>query len=536
MPESSKDSESTSNVGPGRQLRIDQAYIARLKELELELSRTRSEATAARLEARAAELELRIRRLGGRGESEQQHASDSISMADADPPRRTDSVQRGSVGTNDVLPVYTPALPRDRMPREATVFRRLAPAHSDSIFRVDTAADAQGHSGVVTESPSDLQDAPESGDPLATGFQSWDQLRQTIYDLAEPPIESELDTPDVPRVRVDKSHCRPRLVEAAQVSGIQPLADNGDGKPAQGNRKRSRAWITSALVHGGLILLLALVTFSHEPPGDQIAISGSVTDLNEVNLESLSIETETLPASETEPAPVEVEPVISDLGQITVSEVSIDQPTRPNTSIYESMFRRDAVSAAAMSLKSDSESMMEFCGVQGGGNHFVYLVDSSGSMGEAFDSARTELLRSIDLLKPDQRFYVVFFDAEPDYMRLQSPDQDERRSVYATPENKQALRRWAMSIKMDRGRAPYEAIPFAIDLRPDVVFLLSDGEFPQSIEDLLNQVNRVDNLFDDDRPISIIHTIGYYSRSGETRMRRIAQQHGGMYRHVPKPK
>ena len=156
-------------------------------------------------------------------------------------------------------------------------------------------------------------------------------------------------------------------------------------------------------------------------------------------------------------------------------------------------------------------------------------------MREAFESARAELLRSINVLTPDQRFYVIFFDAESDYMRLTSPDRDEARSVFATLENKQALQRWAMTIKMDRGRAPYDALPFALELGPDVIFLLSDGEFPQSIEDLLSQINRVDNLFGDEGPLSIIHTIGYHSRDGESRMKRIATQNGGQYRHVPKP-
>ena len=144
-------------------------------------------------------------------------------------------------------------------------------------------------------------------------------------------------------------------------------------------------------------------------------------------------------------------------------------------------------------------------------------------------------MQSIRLLKPDQRFYVIFFDAEPDYMRLSSADEDEPRSVYATAENKQKLQRWAMTIKMDRGRAPYDALPFALELNPDVIFLLSDGEFPQRIEDLLGEINRIDNLFGDDGPISIVHTIGYHSREGESRMRRIAKQNGGQYRYVPQP-
>ncbi len=82
---------------------------------------------------------------------------------------------------------------------------------------------------------------------------------------------------------------------------------------------------------------------------------------------------------------------------------------------------------------------------------------------------------------------------------------------------------------------PYDPLKFALELKPDVIFLLSDGEFPQGIEDLLKERNQVENLFGDSGPISIVHTIGYHSREGESRMRRIAEQNNGQYRHVPKP-
>ena len=77
---------------------------------------------------------------------------------------------------------------------------------------------------------------------------------------------------------------------------------------------------------------------------------------------------------------------------------------------------------------------------------------------------------------------------------------------------------------MDRGRAPYEPLEFALELKPDVIFLLSDGEFPVGIESLLRERNRVENLFGESRIRSIVHTIGYHSRSGEARMRAIAGQ------------
>ena len=98
-------------------------------------------------------------------------------------------------------------------------------------------------------------------------------------------------------------------------------------------------------------------------------------------------------------------------------------------------------------------------------------------------------------------------------MRLTSPDRNESRSVSATTDNKRALRRWAMQITMDNGKAPYEPLQFAVNLKPDAIFLLSDGEFPSGIEELLSRKNRVENLFGEKQLISIVHNDQLSQRS-----------------------
>ncbi len=192
-------------------------------------------------------------------------------------------------------------------------------------------------------------------------------------------------------------------------------------------------------------------------------------------------------------------------------------------------------------LKGDPGPKTQFCGVDGGGNHFVYLVDSSNSMGSGFQSARAELLASIDQLTPDQRFYVVFFDEQPDYMRLADPNQDDETSVMATPENKRRLRDWAMNIEMNRGKAPYDVLPFVLQLRPDVIFLLSDGEFsstdrsdPTGTESPREPVWRPGaNQHRAYDPIPWSRRCE--GQRAEATMVAIASENNGRYRHVPKP-
>jgi hypothetical protein len=314
------------------------------------------------------------------------------------------------------------------------------------------------------------------------------------------------------------------------------LSNEADAPP---RRRQSVAVIASAIVHLIILLCLAGFTLTTVMPKDQVALSASTSEASDEAIETFQIETVQPMTEMSESTPDETQYELDPIGEmkaVEVTPVSVSAAP-PVSSAAQSLSQPMAdASKALKALKSDSKSKMQFCGVEGGGNHFVYLVDSSGSMGDAFISARRALLESIDMLTSEQRFYVIFFDANCDYMRITRADQDEPRSVTASDENKRRLKSWAMRVEMDRGQSPTEPLRYALQkLKPDVIFLLSDGEFPQSIEDLLAEENRVTNLFGETNPVSIIHTISYHSREGETRMRRIAENNFGQYRHVPKP-
>ncbi|WP_404310290.1 vWA domain-containing protein [Neorhodopirellula lusitana] len=312
--------------------------------------------------------------------------------------------------------------------------------------------------------------------------------------------------------------------------------DESEPTPA---RRHPIPLVLSAIVHVIIVLLLMMWTLSTAMPKDQVALSASTSESAEEAIETFQMESVESTVDPSETAPDETQYDVSPLGEmakfdVTSDLVSVTAPAMASMQSFSKSSNKD--SQLLKSMKSDSSAKMQFCGVEGGGNHFVYLVDSSGSMGDAFVSARRALLDSINMLSEKQRFYVIFFDAQCDYMRISRADEDEPRSVYATTDNKSRLKAWAMRVAMDRGKAPYEPLQFALEkLKPDVIFLLSDGEFPQRIESVLMESNRVSNLFGEETPISIIHTISYHSREGESRMRRIAENHFGQYRHIPKP-
>ena len=320
-----------------------------------------------------------------------------------------------------------------------------------------------------------------------------------------------------------------------------PIETDVDPPP---RRRRPMAIVLSTVVHAGLLMLLATIGFQTRMPKDQIAITAVTADLAEETMESISIETAPpMDSSPPEPVPTpeQFEAEMSPMGTLPIAVPDLtptDSFTPPPAlaSLSSSLSSTGSAAKSLGRLSDSSPAKMEFCGVAGGGNHFVYVLDSSQSIGEGFEQARAELLRSINLLTPKQRFYVVFYDAKTEYMRITDPTRDEPRSVKATEANKLAVARWAMTITQEVGKSGdcRKAMQFALSLRPDVIFLLSDGVFPQSVETMLTEENKVENLFDGVRPISIVHTIGYHSREGEARMKSIAANNGGQYRYVPK--
>jgi len=324
--------------------------------------------------------------------------------------------------------------------------------------------------------------------------------------------------------------------ERANIADLDSAFVADDTVTPEDRRRKPAAWIASAIVHAVILVILGVVTLQTHKPRDQVTLSASAPSASEVSMETFSIETSEL---ETEPTEEQTESEIqydlSPVGEIAISNFKPPPPPSMPSPAAAMLSQSDNSAAAMLTKPSDSDAKIQFCGVDGGGNHFVYLVDSSKSMGDAFNSARIELLKSINALRPDQRFYVIFFDSDPDFMRLSDPKKDEPRSAYATPKNKAALQRWAMGIRADRGRNPNDLLDFVLKLRADAIFLLSDGEFPQSTEQLLQEKNVQRNLFGTGGLISRVHTIAYYSRAGESRMKRIAEQNQGQYRYIAKP-
>lgn len=169
------------------------------------------------------------------------------------------------------------------------------------------------------------------------------------------------------------------------------------------------------------------------------------------------------------------------------------------------------------------EAGATFFGTTVPGTRFVYVVDASRSMaGRRFRKAKRELYRSVSNLRPDQQHYVIFFgyDAYPMYSPELCPS-----LVPSIPDSWKRLSRWMRRVDPNtqpatNGRA---AILMALALKPDAVYLLSDGAFTDDTVPTL--------LMIDDNEIPI-HTIAFGNEAARGDLQRISAVHLGTCRFV----
>jgi len=192
--------------------------------------------------------------------------------------------------------------------------------------------------------------------------------------------------------------------------------------------------------------------------------------------------------------------------------------------------------AAAMSSIADfapdpTVNRVEFSGLSStNARRIVYVIDASGSMIRSLQIVVQELARSIDALSPQQRFGVVFFQGNE---ALVVPPEGEMH--VATGDEKLRVLEWIDRNVYPRGSSnPLEAIRYALSLKPDVIFILSEnitgsGQYEVDQRDLLAMLDELNPVIDEatGRRRTQINCIQFLEEDALDTLRRIAERHGG---------
>ena len=121
---------------------------------------------------------------------------------------------------------------------------------------------------------------------------------------------------------------------------------------------------------------------------------------------------------------------------------------------------------------STSPHSISFFGVRSPGERFIFVLDNSTSMldGNRRGMAQSEIIRAIKALKWPQQYYVIAFDSETlplPFGPYVTSGADQTRKVS----------QWLSRLTPQDGTLPGNALRQAIGLKPDAVFLLTDGQF-----------------------------------------------------------
>jgi hypothetical protein len=163
-----------------------------------------------------------------------------------------------------------------------------------------------------------------------------------------------------------------------------------------------------------------------------------------------------------------------------------------------------------------------FFGVPVRGRKVVYVYDVSGSMRKKLPIANKQLLDSVRGLPPASEFEVVFFNEHVYPWR--------RRFSKADPITKALLVKHVEEIEIKSYTNLFDAMETGLELRPDEMFVISDGEpnrgrkqLPRDIRNELRKLNPNGKVRI--HTVSVVRTVD----GGEhvSLLKAIAEDHGG---------
>lgn len=313
-----------------------------------------------------------------------------------------------------------------------------------------------------------------------------------------------------------------------------PYQHDSTAPPTTGLLRRTdvallAAWIVSLVVHVGIFAVMVALPWMREQTGQAEGPLVAATSLQD------------LPKS----TKFTMAPVQSPFAKQQQNPRRQEQitPVEPRTLTEESLHQ------ALGELQGVSKSAIEIVGIGTGGGDFskygihvgaggqgpqffglggearaarriVYVVDRSGSMMGVFDDLRKELKRSIDNLRKSQKYHVIFYSTDPP---IEAPP---GRLVNAIRSSKERTFEFIDMTTPEGMTQPIEAMRRAFQLKPDLIYFLSDGDIPEAelLKENLATWNRKERVR--------IFTIAYVSSAGRLLLEDIAREHNGAFRFV----
>lgn len=288
------------------------------------------------------------------------------------------------------------------------------------------------------------------------------------------------------------------------------------------------AWLISLIFHFFGLTALVVATINPPPLPETLNLLAASDEPIE-ELEEMVVEFE--PEFETE---VEVEMEAPDMltESFELTALTPDAAMMSESISVESLMPSKPADFAGMDpnglmadldgLGAEVGKMAKFFGTKAKGQRICFVVDNSASMTSGrMETALVELDKAIDSLTAKQKFYIVFYSDTAYPLFYPTPATE---MVNANDKNKKLVRDWLSTVQMCWRTDGRDAITLALNMKPDLVYILGDGAFTDKADiELANtQLKGI-----------TIHTMGMQvKKSDRDKFAAIAEAHGGTYKDV----
>ena len=297
-------------------------------------------------------------------------------------------------------------------------------------------------------------------------------------------------------------------------------------RPGAALARRGVPWVGSILGHVVVIALVALLTWNLARTRTEKTtpvVTANISDSNEAPIPQLQLDDETEQS-------IEIPSLLSE-------NLATAPPTGSvGMAGLDGGLMNGLGGGTPMAL-----GKVEFAGLgAGAARKIVFVVDASGSMIGVFPFVIAELSRSLAKLSPAQSYAVIFFQRDE---ALLAPPRG--RLTTATNEHVERTIRWIQGepgrppTVVPTGRSnPMRALQAALDLDPEVIFLLSSnvtgsGRYAVDLAELLEQLDELNPVDPrNQKRDTTINCIQFLDPDPLDALRQIVEQHGteGGYR------
>ena len=148
----------------------------------------------------------------------------------------------------------------------------------------------------------------------------------------------------------------------------------------------------------------------------------------------------------------------------------------------------------------------------------IFISDCSGSMTCSLDFVKYELKRCLGTLCSQDKFDVLFMSSGPPV------EMPPHFFVAPTEDNKRMAYEFIDSVVPTGETSPEDSLRRAFELKPDAIFLLTDGVFDRSTVDFVKHLEAGHKC--------PVHAFCFLYKTGEPILKEIAGSTGGTYRFI----